>query len=167
MLSAASPPFPFLSPKPSPWREVQVLYRRICVLGATGKREEADTLRTQQLEPAIKALRESSAVADDQLEAMFAAEEERAATAHMLAEILLPLLSEATTAAAPLRRNFPSQSSPSHEYASSAESVSQPGFEPATGNSASPLLPGIADFIDEMLTQDRSPSGARSPRRSP
>lgn len=164
MLSAAPPPHSFLSTQPSPWREARVLYRRICVLETTGKKDEADALRARDFEPAIKALRESSADADDQLEAMLAAEEERVATAHTLAEILLPLLSEKISAAA---SHYPASSSASAtDRASSNDTAPTPNIDSARDRAASPLLPGIADFIDEMLMQDRPSPGASNARRS-
>lgn len=167
MLSAASPPIFFHSTKPSPWREVQVLYRRICVLDATGKTAEADTLRIQKLEPAVKALRETSAGPEDpQLEAMFAAEEERVASAQVLAEILLPLLTTVAPGATTQPRFFSAPPSPTPAYGLVENFTSEPSPRPNPGGTPSPLLPGIADFIDEMLTQDRTPAGTQSPRRS-
>ncbi|HEX2853791.1 MAG TPA: hypothetical protein VHO24_11175 [Opitutaceae bacterium] len=140
-----------------------MLYRRVCILGAAGKIGEANTLRVQELEPAIRALRESSTVAEDQIEAMFTAEEERVATAQTLAEILLPLLSEKFSAASLYR---PAAAMPAPDSHSSIEAGAIPRGESRADRTASPLLPGIADFIDEMLTQDRSPPGGGSSRRS-
>jgi hypothetical protein len=166
MLSAAPPPHSFLSTQPSPWREARVLYRRICVLEATGKQNEADTLRAQQLVPAIEALRGTPAVGEDQLEAMFAAEEERVATAHTLAEILLPLLTEKISASAATAYR-PASQSPNADYASlPTNPAAAPSIDSVRDRAASPLLPGIADFIDEMLMQDRPASNASATRRS-
>lgn len=169
MLSAAPPPHSSLSTQPSPSREVRTLYRRICVLGATGKIGEANALRVQELEPALKALRESSAVADAQLEAIFATEEERVATAQTLAEILLPLLSEkfSASAASAATAYQPAPRAPAADYGPSpADAAATSSIDSVRDRAASPLLPGIADFIDEMLTQDREPTGGTHTRRS-
>jgi hypothetical protein len=121
-------------------------------------------MRVQQLEPAIKALRESSAIADDQLEAMFAAEEERVATAHTLAEILLPLLTERIPpplSSRPLSSDREADRDFAHDHAAT------PAVDSSGDRTRSPMLPGIADFIDEMLMQDRPPASGSNSRRSP
>jgi hypothetical protein len=161
MLSAAPPLFSSSSNSRPLLREVQVLYRRICVLRASGKNSEADLFESEKLAPAIAKVRESSAVTESQIDAVLASEEERVDTAQVLAELLLPLLTAATDAA-PLRRAFPSTSSADSNARTAFESTEEPP-SPANGG---PMLPGIADFIDEMLTQDRAPTDPRNSRRS-
>jgi hypothetical protein len=162
MLSAASPPFPFKPTTPSPLREVQGLYRRVCVLRISGKTAEAELLQTEQLPAAIEKVRESRSVTDDELLALFASEEERVETANALAEILLPVLTAKIDAVTALRRNFPAPASPSTETSPSYA----PAQPPEPSRTSAPMLPGIADFIDEMLVQDRAPSDSRNARRS-
>ena len=160
MLSAAPPPFSSRF-TPSPLlRDVQVLYRRICVLRATGKSAEADALETGKLADAIAKLHESStsiADLDQRLEALFAKETERVDTAHALAELLLPMLTAADESGVSRRSRAPT---PGFEFSAARETSvpSQAGADgippaPSTG----PMLPGIADFIDEMLVQERAP----------
>jgi len=138
----------------------------VCILRALGKFDDAEVLSAGQLTSAIAVARESQELSDVQLEALFAAEEDRVDTAHTLAEILLPLLTAANGATA-LQRNFSANrfapSDPATEADRSVDSSSDLA-QPAS-SSSSPMLPGIADFIDEMLTQDRAPEDARNSRR--
>src|SRR3954463_7870292 len=117
MLSAARPPF---LPRPSPpsllLREVRALCRRVCILQALGKFEEADLLSNGQLNSTITLARESQELSDGQLEAIFTAEENRVETAHALAEILLPLLTPLNGVAA-LQRDFSANRTFSPEHA--------------------------------------------------
>lgn len=170
MLSAAPPPFSSRHTSPSLLRDVRVLYRRVCVLRASGKIDEAEALLSGKVAAAIASARESSEVSEQQLENIFASEEDRVDTAHALAEILLPLLTAANETSAALR-NFGSPrpaESPRHPggesgYDSTAPTTSQPAEN--NGANAGPMLPGIADFIDEMLTQERAPLESRNLRR--
>ncbi|HVW22261.1 MAG TPA: hypothetical protein VHC86_13695 [Opitutaceae bacterium] len=104
-----------------------------------GRGTEADRLHSGEFSAAVEALRADSADDPDfssQLEAQLAAEEERAADAVALAEVLLPMLAE------PLGR------------------ASQPSGRPAPRPAAAAgprETPGIADFIDEMLAHERAP----------
>ena len=155
MLSSASPPFPLHSTAASRWREVQSVYRRVCVLRASGKNEEAEVLESTKLTQAVGSLRESSPVTPDQLSGLFAAEEQRVADARALAEILLPMLMESSFAL-PLAASRPVTNS-------IATASRTPATATVDSESKSPLedkstgtLPGIADFIDEMLSQDRA-----------
>lgn len=159
MLSAASSPFPLHSAAASRWREVQSVYRRVCVLRFAGKTDEAEKLEATSLTQAVGTLRDSSTVTPAQLDALFAAEEERVADARALAEILLPMLLESSfalpvAASRPVTSPIASAARPSP---SPAEATSDE--KPLPDNSGT--LPGIADFIDEMLSQDRAPRGSR------
>lgn len=163
MQSAAPPPVSLFSTTPSPLREVQVLYRRICVLRVSGKNAEAEKLNTEKLTIAIAAARESDAVTQQQLDAVFAVEEDRVDSAHALAEILLPLL---TADGARSRAEVIAQRSGAASLAPLSPSSSSE-LLPASGAGAGPgPLPGIADFIDAMLTQERTPSVPTPKRRS-
>src|ERR1051326_8487286 len=98
MPSAASSPFPNNSPATTRWREVQSVYRRVCVLRSAGKTEEADKIEATTLPEAIGSLRDSSTITTAQLDALFAVEQERVADARALAEILVPMLLESSFA---------------------------------------------------------------------
>jgi hypothetical protein len=161
MLSAAPPPFSSSKPTPPLLRDVRALYRRVCVLRASAKVDEADALLSGKLASAIARARESQEIPESQLEAIFAIEEDRVDTAHTLAEILLPLLIAANEASAS-QRNF--ATSRTTETEPSSETPSEPA-QTAASNNSGPMLPGIADFIDEMLTQDRAPYDGRNIRR--
>lgn len=121
-----------------PWAEIGRIYRRICVLRLNGRAAEASRLHDGEFSAAVEALRAENADDPDfpvQLEAQLNAEEERAAEAVALAELLLPMLTEQLgRAPAPAIR---------------------PAAAPARPAGARPA-PDIADFIDEMLAHDRA-----------
>ena len=114
------------------------MYRRICVLRLNGRSAEAGRLHDGEFSAALERLREASADDPDfpsLLEAQLAAEEERAAEAVALAEVLLPLLTE--------------------QLGRAPAAAARPAPRPAAP--AGPReTPGIADFIDEMLAHDRA-----------
>jgi len=129
----------------SPWSEAGILCRRICLLRLRGQREEAASLEATELARTVEAIRRSPGIAtdcDQKLEALFAREEERVATASVVAEILLPLLDDSRPAAKDVR-----------PVRSSRAERTLPRVASAT-----PL--GIADFIDEMIQQERAASHA-------
>lgn len=129
--------------------------------------DEADALFSGKLASVLTSARESREISEAQLEAIFASEEDRVDTAHALAEILLPPLIAAIEASASQRNFAPSRfadTSRKTETGSSFDPASEPA-QTAAGNNAGPMLPGIADFIDEMLTQDRAPLDGRNIRR--
>jgi hypothetical protein len=164
MSSAATPPFSTLfSSTPSPLNEVQALCRRVCVLRSTGAIAAADDIVAIDLPRAVAALRQHTTITDAQLQTLFAAEEERVAEARALAEILLPMLTEA-----PARRSrspFAAvEDSPKAAAAGTTDlSATSSLPDPIRSSPTTAPLPGIADFIDEMLTQDRKvrPNGSR------
>ncbi|MEO6567949.1 MAG: hypothetical protein ABIO94_04240 [Opitutaceae bacterium] len=136
------------------------------MLRSSGKSADAEALFAGQLASAIARARQVQELSETQLGALFSAEEDRVDTAQTIAEILLPLLTAAGGIAA-LQRNFSSQPFSESDAAINGDSAfgssSEPGRAPANNNS--PMLPGIADFIDEMLTQDRAPPDPRNGRR--
>ena len=172
MLSAASPPFSSSSVPASPLlREVRLLYRRVCVLRCAGRLAEADALSCGPLTSAIATARASEELPEVKLREIFAAEEERVESAHLLAEILLPMLSAANNATV-MPRNFlsPGVAASSSRFATdgNVSNASSPDGDPTrlpSGNTG-PMLPGIADFIDEMLTQERPPADPARARQS-
>ena len=163
MLSAASCPFPLNSSAASRWREVQALQRRVCLLRSDGKNTEALELETGALADAVGALRACSTVTQVQLDWLFAAEEERVTSVRLLAEILLPMLTEAVAALPRPIAAIESVTAPVPPRLAAPATTDAPSKSPAATRTT-PGLPGIADFIDEMLSQERPP---RVPRRSP
>lgn len=125
-----------------------MIYRRICVLRARGHSVEAARLQSTELSRAVSTLRQSLA-GDPEIEtklgALFALEEERVANATVLAEILLPLLRESAAPSAP---RAAATAPPSADRRRSSRPP------------AAAAAPGIADFIDEMIQQERAAPGA-------
>jgi hypothetical protein len=123
--------------------------RRVCVLRERGQHGEAEQLRTTSLAELVAALKspaETDATITARLETIFAAETERVANAMVLADLLVPRLTEQLRSFAPL-----------------------PGMTPAAVNAAAPAMPppkpaparaatiSIADFIDDMIAQENPP----------
>jgi hypothetical protein len=129
------------APAPTiPWSEVTVICRRVCVLEAQGRTDEAERLR-------------ASLPADERVASILAAETERVANAVVLAELLMPLLAEnpaTERVSVSARRETPTRS---------ATPSSVPPAPPAVPARASPAT--IADFIDEMLAQEGPPGPLR------
>jgi len=112
------------------------------VLRERGRSEEAEQLRASSLEQLLSDRRsegEPDATIDDHLAAILVTEQERVANAAVLAELLLPILSEHLRSSAPLAK---------------IAAVAAPPARPP----AAPRVPstGIADFIDEMIAQERA-----------
>lgn len=134
-----------------------MIYRRICVLRARGLSVEAARLQSTELSRAVRALRQSltgDADGEAQLRALFAREEERVANASVLAEILLPMLRESATASAPRAL----ATAPSLAAAPPSADRRRSSRPPAAATA-----PGIADFIDEMIQQERAAPGTSAP----
>ncbi len=118
------------------------IYRRVCVLKSTGRHAEARRLEETELEAALAAVRktaQASAEAEARIASVMAAESERVAEALALAEILAPMLVERLGANPPAKR--------------ATEAPAGPRARPAADEDR-----GIADFIEEMLAQDRAAS---------
>jgi hypothetical protein len=158
-LKAGAPAFPLptlnsLLPAPAVFnspRDILVrLYRRICVLQARGEIAEAARLAIGELPAAVQTLRTAESVDDRELQRIFETEEERVASASVLAELILPSLADRLGGAAPLS-------------ASTSRSVHRASETPRPGSTAEigalpvrpAVIPGIADFIDEMISQER------------
>ena len=117
------------------------IYRRICLLRSEGRGPEAQRIEDTELAAAAAQARgdtDSGPESDERMKALLAGERERVAAAVALAEVLAPMLSERLAALAPAR--------------AAAET---PGRE-RPGASPSGEARGIADFIDEMLAQERA-----------
>jgi hypothetical protein len=122
-----------------PWIEVGRVYRRICFLRFEGRAGEAQVIEdTEFAEAAAKA----RGVSTDEFEAesilkgIRAEEEERVAGAIAFAEVLMPMLAKRAPDVVPARAPAPAP---------------RRAPLPATGESR-----GIADFIDDMLAQERA-----------
>jgi len=99
---------------------------------------------------------EADPVIAARLSVVFSAEEERVANAAVLAELIGPILAERlqflASNPAPARSGVP------------AEAVN--GAEPPPPHRPHPAAPGIADFIEEMLVQERATSRPAPARRA-
>jgi hypothetical protein len=126
-----------------PWTEVRAICRRICLLRSQGRQTEAQRVEEAELAAAAAQAEDSDAgpLAEARVKALMAEEAERVAAAIAFADLLAPMLAERLGALAPLRERAAANPRPD---------VPRPG--PA-GESR-----GIADFIDEMLAQDRAGS---------
>jgi hypothetical protein len=132
-----------LRPLETPWTEVRRIFRRICLLRSRGRGGEAQRLEDTELAVAATQARGASASepeADARMKALWAEEKERVAEAVAFAEILAPMLSERLSAVAPVRR-------PARAPAPERLEAGAPGE-----------AHGIADYIDQMLAQDRADS---------
>jgi hypothetical protein len=125
-----------------PWIKVGRVYRRICFLRSEGLGAEARRIEDTELADAVAEARGASgaqADADTRLRAFYAEEEERVAEAIALVEVLVPSLSERLSALAPARGGEAAVAVPK---------------TPRRGTAGEEH--GIADFIDEMLAQERA-----------
>lgn len=119
--------------------------RRVCLLRERGETKAAGDLHDGPLHALATALRapeESDAALAQRVAATLAVEAERVANAAVLAELLAPLLGEMRTPLAAAPR--------------------MPSSPPSVANSSPARVPpaDIADFIDEMIAQERSPRRA-------
>ncbi|MCX6955255.1 MAG: hypothetical protein NTV51_24135, partial [Verrucomicrobia bacterium] len=127
---------------PPPWEEVARVCRRICLLRSTGRSLDAARLQSTELSRLLTAM-PSAPETDHRLHVLFAEEERRIADAHALAEILVPLIVEQ------LRALLPHSTTP-------ALATGHFATEPAaTPRPVRTEAPGIADFIDDMIAQER------------
>lgn len=120
------------------------VHRRICFLRLEGREAEAREIESNELAPAVVEARkasESEAEADAVLDHLTHDDEERVADAVAFAEVLVPMLSERLK----LQSQLPN---------TPAKSVRPK--RPGSGNPDE--AHGIADFIDEMLAQQRAAS---------
>jgi hypothetical protein len=115
------------------------------MLRERGQNEEAERLRAGELMTMLAAVRapgDSDAATTDRLNALFATEAERVANAAVLAEILVPMLAEQL-------RPFATAG------ATASETPAPAAVAPVVPRPAQPRPASIADFIDDMLAQER------------
>jgi hypothetical protein len=119
--------------------------RRVCILRERGQNEEAERLRAGELMTMLAAIRapdDSDATITDRLNALFATEAERVANAAVLAEILVPMIAE--------------QLRPLTASSAAANEIPAPSVvAPAPSKPVQPRPASIADFIDDMIAQER------------
>ncbi|HZZ20040.1 MAG TPA: hypothetical protein VFE25_11750 [Opitutaceae bacterium] len=123
-----------------PWMEVGRIFRRICFLRAEGRTDEARRVEETDLAEATVRARagsESEFESESILQALIADEKERVCDAIAFAEILVPMLAERLAA----------NVSPVRAAAHVAKKASARA-------AAAPRE--IADFIDDMIRQDKS-----------
>jgi hypothetical protein len=131
---------PNFSSLAQPWRELGEIYRRICSLRAQGRPADARALEEGDFATALAAIRVDAGPGpetEERVQTVLAAEEDRVADAGALAELLLPLLAQhlrnaPIAEAPPAARARPVKTSAPHE------------------------APSVADFIDDMLAQERA-----------
>lgn len=118
------------------------LYRRLWVLRSRGRHAEARQLEDAELAGLLVRIRatEEAADFDARVDAIRDGEKARVAEAVAFAEILAPLLAERLGASSP-----------------AASAALKPTPRPR-GTNAAVEDRGIADFIEEMLIQDRAGS---------
>ena len=147
-LNSAELPEPLhLSSEPSPWDDVRRIYRRVCVLRASGKVDDAAHLENQDLARALAEARIATNNHEEEA-AVLAQEAERVANATVLAELLAPMVAEQVRAASP-RIPAPPSNTPVAAPAEQTSKAARPRRE---------SVPTIADMLDGMLSQDPAPS---------
>ena len=122
-----------------PWLLVGRIYRRICFLRFEGLSAEASKMEFTELKEAVDAAKASGPTVDEAdtiLKTLLEEEGERVSEAIAFAEVLIPMLGDRIPASRS-REPFPPVARP----------VRFAGPDPASR--------GIADFIDDMLAQDR------------
>jgi hypothetical protein len=147
------------------WDEVRQVQRRIWLLRAIGKTDEASQLEHVDLPRALATARITAPDVDEQ--SVLADEAERVANATVLAELLAPLLADrlrsAPANAASSAASAPANASPANTpepTPAAATPPPRPASAPARPASSTP--PSVTDLIDGMLSQNRATSGARA-----
>jgi hypothetical protein len=129
------------------WSEATRIYRRICVARAKGSQIEADEIEATILAPALDSLRNESTDPGDweaRLRQLREGEEARVAEAVTLAELLAPMLAK-------------SLQNPGRSAARIPANPVQTPISPVRPAAPRAAPRGIADFIDEMISQNSSP----------
>ena len=130
------------------------IYRRVCVLRATGKTDEAVALENDDLARALASARFATNNSEQEA-AVLTEEAERVSAATVLAELLAPMLAEHLRST-----NLAS--------AVALATVATPVLPEKSSKPNPPLpdnnVPSIADLIDGMLSQ-QAPFPASSVRR--
>jgi hypothetical protein len=129
----------------APWIEVGRVYRRICFLRAEGSVAEAQFIEQNDFSRLVESARESCkspAEADLIMENLLRSEQARVADAIAYAEVLAPMLAKQLSHLVPGAR-----------AAAASAPVQRPRQAGRDDNR------GIADFIDDMLAQERTGTG--------
>ena len=116
------------------------------MLRERGQNDVAERLRSGELMTLLAAIRtpgDSDAAITERLNAIFAAEAERVANAAVLAEILVPMLTE--------------QLRPLGASSAAPTPVPAPVVAPPMATPRQPRPASIADFIDDMIAQEKPP----------
>lgn len=150
-MNSAELPAPLHIPaESSAWEDVRRIFRRVCILRATGKPDEARDVEITELAQALATARISFPLDDEA--AILAAESERVSNASVLAELLAPMLAErlrSTLAVAP--SVMASAPAPIRAAVAPSKPVPRPPAE---------KVPSITDLIDGMLSQESPPPPA-------
>jgi hypothetical protein len=133
----------------------------VCVLRERGQPEAAERLRAGELMTMLASVRapaDSDAAIAERLNAIFATEAERVANASVLCELLLPALTE----------KFQLQANPPAPATAMEPVLATTPSAPFAEKPAAPRAGSIADFIDEMIAQEKPParSGGITQRRA-
>jgi len=134
------------------------LVRRVCVLRERGESGAAENLRTGALANLIASLpaaADAPPAVEQRIEAIFNTEQERVANASALAELLLPLLTDSAPLFGALSKP-PMTATPSPPPIANQE-VERPKPVRRPGD--------IADFLDDMIAQERAEEANHSSRR--
>jgi hypothetical protein len=153
-------PNPSVSNFPAPpfsWSDVARVCRRVCVLRERGLNEEAERLRAGELMEMVATVRtpgDNDTDVTERLNHLFATEAERVANAAVLAELLLPQISA--------RLNAVTTPTAASKTPTAAVGVPARAEKPAQRSGS------IADFIDDMIAQDKPTdrSGPGAQRRA-
>jgi hypothetical protein len=131
-----------LLPLEAPWTEARRICRRVWLLRSKGLIAEAQRIEDTELAAVqVRAVPGGGLEADARFKALMTEERERMDAAVAFAEVLAPMLSERLRVFAPERGRTGMSPAPERK-------------EPGPGGEAR----GIADYIDEMLAQDRAGS---------
>jgi hypothetical protein len=114
--------------------------------GQTAEAEQLHASSLPQLLDAARSPQDTDATMAERLESIFSVETDRVANAAVLAELLVPVLSEKLRAALP--------ASVAKQPAAAPEVTPAPASKPAP---ARPATISIADFIDDMIKQESPP----------
>lgn len=134
------------------WSDIARVCRRVCVLRERGQIEEAERLRAGELMEKVAIARspaETDTAVTERLNAIFAAETERVANASVLAELLAPLLTGQV---------FSPEAARAIETTTKPAPIAAPVASSGVVEKPAPPRAGsIADFIDEMIAQEKPP----------
>jgi hypothetical protein len=128
------------------WSEATRIYRRICVARAKGSQIEADEMEATMFGPTLDSLRSEATDLrewESRVRKLREGEEARIADAVTLAELLAPMLAKSLQNSTGTAPRVP------------ANPVQIPISPVRPAPRAAPR--GIADFIDEMISQNSSP----------